>query len=77
LDVKYGSVANRALELLGKHIGLFPDKVEVTGKDGGPVENIVTVKDRLAPYGRLLRDLESEEATPAGTDRDVRSNGAL
>ncbi len=29
-----GSVANRALELLGKHIGLFPDRHEVTGKNG-------------------------------------------
>lgn len=30
--------ANRSLELLGKHLGLFPDKVEHTGKDGGPIE---------------------------------------
>lgn len=33
-----GSVANRALELLGKHRGMFSDKVELTGKDGGPVQ---------------------------------------
>lgn len=30
--------ANRALELLGKHLGMFPDKVEHTGKDGGPLQ---------------------------------------
>ena len=28
----------KALELLGKHVGMFPDKVELTGKDGGPVQ---------------------------------------
>lgn len=33
-----GSVANRSLELLGKHRGMFSDKVELTGKDGGPVQ---------------------------------------
>lgn len=29
------------LKLAGRHVGLFPDKVEVTGKDGGPVEATV------------------------------------
>lgn len=32
--------ANRSLELLGKHLGLFPDKVEHTGKNGGPIQTI-------------------------------------
>lgn len=27
-----------ALEKLGKHLGMFKDKLELTGKDGGPVE---------------------------------------
>lgn len=30
--------ANKALELLGRNLGMFTDKHEVTGKDGGPVE---------------------------------------
>ncbi len=33
-----GSVANRALELLGKHLGMFVDRHEHSGKDGGPIE---------------------------------------
>jgi len=32
------NAANRSLELLGKHVGMFPDRVEHTGKDGGPIE---------------------------------------
>jgi phage terminase small subunit len=30
--------ANRSLELLGKHLGMFPDKVEHTGANGGPIQ---------------------------------------
>jgi phage terminase small subunit len=32
-----GAVANKALELIGRHFGAFPEKVEHTGKDGGPI----------------------------------------
>jgi len=32
------SGANKAIELIGKHLGMFKDKVELTGKDGGPIE---------------------------------------
>lgn len=43
--------ANRSLELLGKHLGMFPDKVEHTGKDGGPLE-VADVTD--AEYARRI-----------------------
>lgn len=38
--------ANKALELLGKHLGMFSDKVqhEVTGKNGGPIAQAITVE---------------------------------
>jgi len=44
------SGANRALELLGKHLRLFTDKMELAGKDGEPIShewtvNIVGVED--------------------------------
>lgn len=37
--------ANRALELLGKHLGIFTDKIraEVSGPDGGPVQSSMTL----------------------------------
>lgn len=31
------SGANKSLELLGKHLGLFVDRKEISGFDGGPV----------------------------------------
>ena len=38
--VKQGnpSAMIRAIELLGKHLGMFPSKHEITGPDGGPVQ---------------------------------------
>ena len=38
--------ANRALELLGKHLGMFTDRVqaEVSGPDGGPVTTEIVVR---------------------------------
>ena len=33
-----GSVANKALELLGRHLGMFPTRAEHTGANGGPIE---------------------------------------
>lgn len=33
-----GAVANRALELLGRHFGMFKDCREHTGPGGGPIE---------------------------------------
>lgn len=32
------TAANRALELMGKHIGMFKERTELTGPDGGPLE---------------------------------------
>lgn len=40
--------ANRSLELLGKHLGMFPDKVEHTGKNGGPIETTEVSEAELA-----------------------------
>ena len=32
------SGANKSLELLGKHLGLFVERKELSGPDGGPIE---------------------------------------
>lgn len=43
----------QALANLGKHLGLFPNKIEHTGKDGGPIEIIAVEVHRppSAPNG--------------------------
>ncbi|MFN3474071.1 MAG: terminase small subunit [Blastomonas sp.] len=49
--------ANKAFELLGKHLKLFTDKVEHSGPDGGPVRIDMTnlTPDQLAAL-EALRD---------------------
>lgn len=40
IEYRYdGAVANGALNLLGKHLGMFTEKIEHTGKDGGPIQS--------------------------------------
>lgn len=42
------------LNLVGKHLGMFTQKVEVTGKDGGPIDvDVREVRERIAD--RLAR----------------------
>lgn len=36
--------ALRGLELMGKHIGLFSDKVQLSGNDGGPIQEELTIR---------------------------------
>jgi phage terminase small subunit len=56
-----------ALELLGKHLGLFKDRVEHTGKDGGPVEvKHYTDIEAARWIGRLLSKVAN--ASPANAD---------
>lgn len=39
------------LKLMGNHVGLFPNKVEVTGKDGGPLEVTEVKRSVVKPPG--------------------------
>lgn len=59
-----GAVANRALELLGKHLGMFVELHELSGKDGGPIQTqeisprdkLFNLLDGLASRGRAGED---------------------
>lgn len=51
--------ALKGLELLGKHLGMFKDKIEHTGKDGGPIETVnsnVSTESYLEARERVLDD---------------------
>lgn len=50
------SAANKALELLGKERGMFTDRTEVTGKDGGAIKHEVSHtmdKDAIELLGKI------------------------
>ncbi len=58
---------SKALEALGKHIGMFKERVEHTGKDGAPIQTetttrvvIVPAKIPAAPTVRPMTDDEVE-----------------
>jgi hypothetical protein len=62
---------SRALELVGKHLGMFKDLSEVTGKNGGPIEHSVKAKIVKVPAKEAAvvttRDLmvdEDDEVEP-------------
>jgi phage terminase small subunit len=44
------------LKLMGRHVGLFPDKLEVTGKDGKPLETITRIE-------RVIIDAAEQKAS--------------
>lgn len=45
------------LKLMGRHMGLFPDRVELTGKDGAPLEMTNLSQDELKQRARELAKL--------------------
>lgn len=44
----------RNLELLGRHLGMFPTKVEMTGKGGGPIQQVTMDKDEFASIAQEM-----------------------
>ena len=52
-DAGQYATALRAAELKGRHLGMFPNKHELTGKDGGPV--------RISSTERMFGNLSDEE----------------
>jgi phage terminase small subunit len=60
------------LKLAGRHVGLFPDRVEVTGKDGGPVKTQQVTRDEAiealrAVMPAALREAPAADPAPAPT----------
>ncbi|WP_175540088.1 hypothetical protein [Methylobacterium sp. yr596] len=65
LTEDYGP-SNRALELLGKELGMFKDKIEHSGPNGGPIQTEQTTARELLA-SKLARLTGSDGASiPAG-----------
>lgn len=66
----------KALELVGKHMGMFTDKVELTGRNGGPIEVAdISEEERVTRLVVLLQRVQERQivhSVQAGT-----SAGAL
>jgi len=58
--------ALKGYELLGKHLKLFTDKTEVTGKDGGPIEQTVNVDPTLLSDQALTEFMAARRAIQQG-----------
>lgn len=68
-----GSVANKALELLGKHLGIFLDKIQHSGPDGGPLE--VAVTRQLVKVAKVVPSPASRITAGAGGNGKRNGNG--
>ncbi len=73
-----GGVVNKALELIGKHVGMFTDKLEVSGPKGGPmVREIViehhTPKSDTTPEHDAISTDREREPTPGISSGPVPS----
>ncbi len=64
----------RATELIAKHLGMFTEKHEHTGKDGGPIETTEvpheSIHDQIEGYADLFR-----RGVRPGSNGAVRKNG--
>jgi phage terminase small subunit len=54
----------RACELLAKHLGMFVERTELTGKDGGPLEvNQKRIEEDAVAFTNLLNQLKERAAS--------------
>lgn len=54
----------RGLELLARHLGMFIERTEITGKDGGPIEQ-KQMTDEISDFTNMINGLRKRaEAQP-------------
>lgn len=61
LEAKTDSTRVRALELIGRHLGMFTDKVEITTQERSVEMIEQEIRDRLVRFGLLPVSLESDQ----------------
>ncbi|MCC3246689.1 terminase small subunit [Methylocystis sp. WRRC1] len=58
--------ANKALELIGRHLGMFIERHELTGANGGPVQHTITADDA---FRDIIAALDAVGRAKAGDGR--------
>jgi phage terminase small subunit len=61
LEAKTDSTRVRALELIGRHLGMFTDKVEITTQERSVEMIEQEIRDRLVRFGFLPVSLASDQ----------------
>ena len=60
------------LKLMGRHVGLFADRVEHTGKNGGPIETVSKIERVvIEPNGTHAQDRNSASVSAAASTEQV------
>lgn len=62
----------RGLDLLARHLGMFVDKTEITGKDGGAIEVLNRkVEEESATFTERLRQLAERASSEKADKKDA------
>lgn len=74
-DTEQGNpqAALRGLELLGKHLGLYRDRQEISGPDGGAIEMEQKVKENVDDFTSRISRLSARSGTDGISIFPVRS----
>lgn len=66
----------RALVNLGKHLGMFPQRLEHLGRGGGPIETVVTMTPKEYARRALFLLAEAQEQAKELEDQDVEGEAS-
>lgn len=50
----------RGLELLARHLGMLRDRTEISGPDGGPIQQ-QKIEEDLASFGQMIRNVRRNQ----------------
>lgn len=51
----------RGLELLARHLGMFVDRTEITGKDGGAIETVQRTQEEAERFKELISQMRERD----------------